>query len=314
MKIKVALDWTPNTLHAGLLLAEANHYFGDELEVEFVSPAEDNYSATPAQKLAKKEVHIAIAPAESVISYNTLGDKSVSLVAIATMFQADTSAIVTLQESGIERPAQLEGKNIGSYGARFEDDIVRQLIIKDGGTGTFHAKNPDKLDMWQNLTNRSIDAAWIFLPWEGIRARQEGIAFNAFQLKDYGIPYGYSPLLITHQDFIREQNDVLRAFLKAVEEGWRHVYDNPKKAAVQLKKYINQADFEDEDMLTQSLEMLKPVLFNSDSQWGFMEGYHWVDFVEWMVAHQVLKDHKGIPMNQGQIDSSMLYTNDFFKM
>ena len=44
------------------------------------------------------------------------------------------------------------------------------------------------------------DATWVFMGWEGVEARRRGIQLNAFRLADYGVPYGYSPLLITHPD------------------------------------------------------------------------------------------------------------------
>ncbi len=40
--------------------------------------------------------------------------------AVAALLQEDTSAIVTLKSSGIDRPKDLEGKRYASYGARFE--------------------------------------------------------------------------------------------------------------------------------------------------------------------------------------------------
>lgn len=315
MKLKVGLDRTPNTLHAGLLLAEVKGYFKDhDLEVEMLSPAEDHYAVTPAKKLAQKQVHLAIGPSENVISYNTLGDKSASLVAIAAMLQQDTGAITTLKDSGVERPSQLDGKTIGSYGARFENDIVRQLIIQDGGRGNFIVKKPEKLEMWHSLINRTIDAAWIFLPWEGVKAEyEENVKLNTFQLRDFNIPYGYSPLLITHQDFIQDENQALKAFLIATERGWRDVYDNPEKAAKLLSEHTKYPDFREKAIVRKSLEMIAPALFNDNDQWGFMEGYHWIDFVDWMIKCQILKDSDGVPMNHGQIDTSMLYTNEFFK-
>ncbi len=40
--------------------------------------------------------------------------------AVAAVFQEDTSAIVTLKESGIERPRELDGKRYATYGAKYE--------------------------------------------------------------------------------------------------------------------------------------------------------------------------------------------------
>jgi ABC-type nitrate/sulfonate/bicarbonate transport system substrate-binding protein len=54
-----------------------------------------------------------------VISYHTWpnGDKP-KIVAVAALLQSNQSAIVTLQSSGIDRPAKLDGKTYASYAAR----------------------------------------------------------------------------------------------------------------------------------------------------------------------------------------------------
>lgn len=39
--------------------------------------------------------------------------------AVAALLQTDTSAVVTLKSSGIDRPSKLDGKTYASYGARY---------------------------------------------------------------------------------------------------------------------------------------------------------------------------------------------------
>ncbi len=41
------------------------------------------------------------------------------LQAVATLLEDDTSAIVTLKSSGLDRPSQLDGKIYASYAARW---------------------------------------------------------------------------------------------------------------------------------------------------------------------------------------------------
>ena len=43
----------------------------------------------------------------------------VCVQAVAALLQTDTSAIVTLASSGLDRPKKLDGKVYGSYGARY---------------------------------------------------------------------------------------------------------------------------------------------------------------------------------------------------
>jgi NitT/TauT family transport system substrate-binding protein len=312
--MKLTLDWTPNTLHAGYFVAEAEGYFKDnQLDVTFVTPEEDNYATTPAKKLADRQVHVAVAPSESVISFNTLPD-AVPLVAIAAVLQKDASAIVTRSDSGITRPAQLDGKTFASYQARFEDDIVRRLVQADGGQGNLVISNPNKLEMWRTVAEGTADATWVFLPWEGPKAHCEApVTFNAFRLSDYHIPYGYSPLLVTYEELIEQEPELLRAFVQAIEKGWRFVNDHPSRTADVLCDYIRHPDFRNRGMIRESLNLLQPAILGDDDRWGFMDGIRWLAWVEWMMNTEVLKDTSGIPINFRQIDTSMFYTNDFFK-
>lgn len=64
----VALDWTPNTNHAGLALAATKGWFADAgLDVKLLSPHADGYEATPASHLVNGSAHFACVPSESVI-------------------------------------------------------------------------------------------------------------------------------------------------------------------------------------------------------------------------------------------------------
>ncbi|MFN7118203.1 MAG: ABC transporter substrate-binding protein, partial [Saprospiraceae bacterium] len=183
-RIRLALDWTPNTIHTGFYVAAQKGWYENVgLELVFSSPDEDNYTLSPARKVAEGLADLAIAPSESVISFQTK-ENSVPLLAIAAVLAKDASAIVTLQQSGIERPAQLDSKTYASYNARFEDHIVRQMVINDGGTGDFNLIYPERLGIWNTLLSGAADATWIFLPWEGVEARLKGVELNAFQLSE----------------------------------------------------------------------------------------------------------------------------------
>ena len=61
----------------------------------------------PAQRVTQGRADLALTPSESVISYQING---VPLVAVATLLARDARTIATLQQSGIERPQQLDGK------------------------------------------------------------------------------------------------------------------------------------------------------------------------------------------------------------
>lgn len=47
------------------------------------------------------------------------------------------------------------------------------------------------------------DATWVFMGWEGVEAKRKDVELNTFKLEDFGVAYGYSPVLVTHPDIIR---------------------------------------------------------------------------------------------------------------
>lgn len=307
--IRLALDWTPNTNHTGFYVAIANGYYHDAgLTVAITTPEADKYKSTPARRLAQGEVDLAIVPSESVVSFHTT-TPSVQLVAIAAVLARDASAIVTLQQSGIERPAQLDGKVYGSYGARFEDDLVRQIIRNDGGRGVIATHKPTRLNLWQSLLTNEIDATWIFLPWEGVQADLDDVKLNRFLLDDYEIPYGYSPVLTTRQDLIDQKPDVLQRFIEATGAGFRFAVEQPDEAARLLIETTKHPTLSDHGFVELSQQTVAGYYLDTAGHWGKMRREVWVQFVNYLIRHRMIVSREGeIVM---QLDSNALFTNQF---
>ena len=53
------------------------------------------------------------------------------------------------------------------------------------------------------LLQGKADATWIFSGWEGVEARRRGVELNSFRCGDYGISYGYAPVLVARADTLR---------------------------------------------------------------------------------------------------------------
>ena len=306
--MKVALDWTPNTNHTGIYVARAKGYY-DEADVDLTvhSPADDDYETTPAKRVAQGEATVGIAPSESAISYHTHPDYP-SLTAVAAVCQRDTSAIVTLASSGIDRPKKLDKKTYASYDARFEDHIVRQLIRNDGGAGDLEIITPPKLGIPNTLLEGVADATWVFMPWEGVQAERDGIELNAFALDDYGVPYGYTPVMLARPAVA--DTDELAGFLDATRRGYEFAADNPEEAASLLGETADGPGLDDREFLVESQRRLSGA-YCVDGEWGRMRGERWARFVEWLADESLLRTLDGDHMAAEEIDVDALYTNTF---
>ena len=311
--IDLALDWTPNTNHTGFYVAKSEGYYADRgVDVTIRSPADDEYETTPAKRVATGESTLAIAPSESVISYQTHPDYP-SLTAVAAVCQEDKSAIVTLEAGGVDRPAKLDGNRYASYDARFEDHIVRQLVRNDGGDGDIEITTPPKLGIWNTLLEGDADATWVFMPWEGVMADRDGIGLNAFYLDEYDVPYGYTPLLLARPETIEDDADLLADFLAATAEGYRFAVDAPDEAADILREEATGMDTDDPEFLRESQREIADAYLTADGEWGVMDHSRWDAFVDWLAANEILTTVDGEPIPASDLDTAALYTNDLLE-
>ena len=291
--LRIALDWTPNTNHAPILVALAHdHYKANNLDVQLLSPATDDYDTTPATKLARGEVEIAVCPSESIISHR-YSSHPAPLKAVATLLAKDASAIAVLKSSGITRPRELDGKRYASYGARFEDATVRALVKADGGRGDFEIVNPPKLGIWGALMEGKADATWIFPAWEGVEARQKGVEVRCFSLEEHGVPYGYSPVVAVNEEWLEQEGreNVLSRFVAATRRGADDVVEDSDETMRVVEGYV---DVSEKALVRQSLcVLLEGGCFGRRGSWGRMDAGRCAAWVDWLRKEGLLKHRDG---------------------
>jgi ABC-type nitrate/sulfonate/bicarbonate transport system substrate-binding protein len=299
--LKIALDWTPNVNHIGILVAkDLGFYHNHQVDVEISNPFNDNYALTPGKKLELDLADFAIAPFETVISLNNKANV-VDAIAIYALLQEDLSCIASLKTSNFKRPRHLDSKTYASYKARYEDTIVKQMIKNDGGLGEINIIYPDKLGIWNTLLEGNADATWIFDNWEGIEADAKGIALQKFVMDDYAIPYGYSPCIIAKKSAIENEQNDYRSFVKATQEGYRFAQQNPTQSIKVLESYVTDYD-KSNVPLEEALKATSP-FFSRYGCYGFMQPERVRLFLEWLVRFN-LEDQKILHQH--------LYTNGLF--
>lgn len=300
--LRVALDWTPNTLHTGLYAAEHLSLFARAGLAVTLLPPDPSYSTTPARLVASGAADLAICPSESCIAYAHSGGPT-RLQAIYAILAHDASAIVS---KTLSRPRELAagGRKYGSYGARYEDDIVRAMIEADGGSAgemqVVGEKEVGKLDLFTAVRagDGRVDATWVFLPWEGLEADMAGERLaGVWRMEEYGVPYGPSPVIARDAAAGRVSDEALRAFVGAVRQGYAWARERPEEAALLLDGQCNPA--REPAFLVRSQKVINAFYGN-----GRMEDGRWEKWVEWLRGRGLLGD--------GKVEAKSLYTNEFF--
>lgn len=302
IKLKLALDWTPNVNHIGFLIAkELGFYSQQGIDLEILNPKDDNYQLTPGKKLELDIADFAIAPFETVISLNNKANQ-VQAMAIYAILQKDVSCIVTLKSSNITSPKMLDGKSYASYKARYEDHIVKEMIKNDEGEGDLDIMYPEKLGIWNTLLTGSADSTWIFDNWEGIEASSKGIELNKFTMAEFNIPYGYSPVVLTKKENITKHNAVYSNFVKATKQGFLHTKNNLTESVTILERYVTAHDLNHIN-LEKSLSFSIPFL-GDESNCGLIKQERVTRFIQW-ITDRGLEDKAVLEQT--------LFTNELFK-
>ena len=279
-EFKLALDWTPNINHIGFIVGkEKGFYENYNINLNIQSPADDNYKNSPAKKIELGIADFGLCPTESVLSFRTKNNPF-NLFAIGTIFQEDVSAIVVSKDSPVKRPKDLDGRSYASYGARYEDQIVKQLIKNDGGKGDIKISYPKRLGVWNTMKNNLYDSTWIFMNWEGI----ENPNLNFFRLKDYNIPYSYSPLIVASEKLINRSRPGINDFLKATKQGYIYSMNNIQESTEILYNYLPNSD----KMINiiESLKFSIPYFGNSKS-FGKISKDVFQKFFKWLELNEI---------------------------
>lgn len=278
-ELTLALDWTPNINHIGFYVAKEKGFYKEKnIDLEILEPSMDNYATTPAKKVELGIANFALCPTESIFSYRTKA-KPFDLIAVAAVLQYDLSAIVIKNNENINSPKDLDGKTYASYKARYEDAIVKQMIRNDGGKGDIIVEYPEKLGIWETVVKGAYDATWIFMNWEGVEAQAKNIPLHYFKMRDYDIPYAYSPVIAASQTLAKTQAATYRDFLAATKKGFLFCQSYPKEAVAILEKYVPETDkhIDLEKALAASL-----AAFGDEHTWGKMDKDNIKVFLNWL--------------------------------
>ena len=227
-KLTVALDWTPNTNHVGLYVAQAKGWFDEAgLDVEIL-PYTDTSSGT---LVATGVAQFGILSAVGFHSQRAMG---ADMTAVMAVVQHETGRLVFNGErDDIQRPADLDGMTYAGFGSAWENALISSIIRHDGGEGTFDTVTLGT-SAYEALANGSVDFTLEVSTWEGVNSELLGRPQRAFSYADYGVPDQHTTFLGGNSTWLASNKETAGAFVKAAQRGYAFAADNPEEAADML--------------------------------------------------------------------------------
>jgi len=307
--VSIALDYTPNTNHTGIYVAQQKGWYQQQGLNLTILPYSQN--AAPEALVASGKADFAISYEENVTTARVSGQ---DLVSIAAIIQQNTSGLAVRADSGITSPAQLAGKTYGAFGDPFEPYVISDVINCAGGTVTpDQIKNNSPIisdDGLASLQTHKIDYVWIFYGWEGIEFQRHGLKFNYFPISSYCVPDYYTPVIITSGAFIRSHPDLVRKFMAATAQGFNYAIAHPDDAANILINAVPPGTFDDTGLVTQSQEYLSKQYALDAPKWGYQTYDKWHNFPHFLFQTGKLADANG-NIVATEPDEHQFFTNDY---
>lgn len=295
--ITFVLDWTPNTNHTGLYVAQEKGYFEEEgLAVKIVQPPEDGAEVLVASGKADFGVSFQDSMAPALV-----GEDALPITAVASIIQHNTSGIISRKGEGMDRPKGMEGHSYATWNGPIELATLEQVVEKDGGDfGKVDLIPNTVTDEVSALKSKMVDSIWIFYAWAGVKTELENLETDYFAFADIDPVFDYyTPVIITGNKFLQEKPDTAKAFLNALTKGYEFAMEHPEEAAEILCNAVEGLDKE----LVEASQIYLADQYQADAEkWGHIDPTRWNQFYNWLNEKDLVETD--IPENTG-------FSNDY---
>ena len=295
-KVSIVLDWTPNTNHTGLYVAQKMGYYGEAgLEVQSLPAPEGGSSALVAAGGADFGID-----AQDTLAPAFVGEDALPVTAVAALIQHNTSGIISLASDNIQSPKDLEGKTYATWENPVEQAVIKSLMEADGGDFSKLNLVPSTVSDVITALNTNIDTVWIFYAWDGVATELKGYDTNFMDFAKLNTTFDYyTPIIIANNDFLAENPDTAKAFLAATAKGYEYAIENPDAAADIL---LEAAPELDPEIVKASQEWLADQYIADAEKWGYIDPARWDGFYTWLTENNLV---------DGELPAGTGYSNDY---
>jgi putative hydroxymethylpyrimidine transport system substrate-binding protein len=285
-RVDLVLDYLPNADHAGIYAAiDKGEFRQAALDVKLRTPSDPS---APLKLLASGKADLAVSYEPELLLARAKGAK---LVSIGALVQRPLTSIISLGgRNAIRRPAELEGKKVGTAGIPYQDAYL-QTILQDAGADPARVKPVDVgFNLVPALLTKRVDATLgMFWNVEGVQLRRQDKEPVILRMDQVGVPTYNELVIVAREADVRSRGPVLRRFMRALARGHEQLRKNVDsgvdalvKANPDLKAGLQRAQ----------VEATLPAFFPRDKTkpFGYQRGKDWQRYTQWLQEHKVIDD------------------------
>jgi putative hydroxymethylpyrimidine transport system substrate-binding protein len=225
----LVLDFIPNAAHTGIYAARRQGYYRDAgIDLTVRQPGE----STDAPKLlAAGRTDFAI------LDIHDLGiarERGLDVVGLMPIVQRPLAAVIATADSGVHRPRQLEGREVGVTGLPSDEAVVDSEVSADGGDPAKVKRVTIGFNAVSSLAAEKVAAATGFWNAEGVALQRQGVPIRIFKVDEYGAPPYPELVLVASRLTIERKPELVRAMVEATKRGYAFAVARPGRALADL--------------------------------------------------------------------------------
>ena len=270
--ISLALDWYPNSNHAGIYYGIDNGYFEEnDINVDVYTPSDP---ASILQTVASGRDEFGISYQPDLLLARSEG---IPVVAVHSIVKTPLNSIMTLGDSGIDNPSKLKNKTIGYPGIPLNIGILSSILEEQSLTIDDVELVDVGFDLVPALLSERVDAViGAFWSHESILIELEGREVNILKFEEWGIPKYHELVLVTSEEYLKNNEEIVEKFVDAFSKGYEKSIENNVESMEALIAAFPEVNVELE---TQGIKLLSPLWQESFDSDGMD---NWNKFGDWM--------------------------------
>jgi len=225
--LSVALDFTPNAVHAPIYAAVGRSLDRREgVRMRIVAPGS---SPDSLKSVLTGRADVGVL---DIHDFGLALTRGRDLVAVGALVERPLAAIIT--RASIRRPRDLEGHRVGVSGLPSDPAVLRAVMSNDGGRLSRVKQVTIGFAAVQSLSSGRIDGVPAFWNAEGVALRRRNVPIREFRVDDYGAPRYPEVVLVVTRATIDERGSAVRAAVRAINAGMAEVRADPATAAAEI--------------------------------------------------------------------------------
>ncbi len=280
---------SPAMSYAGIYAAQTQGYFDDEqlvLQTLYTDEDETLRGQDMVDLVVGGQADFAFAGADRLLTARQAGQPVVAIMAIS---QRDPSAVLSLSESGIERPDDLIGKKIMAWNSESIFRLFAAQVGLDISQLTLvPAGDVDLRGGISMFLTGQVDAVVANAVEVEPPLRALGLEYNVLYFYEYGVAM-YPNLIFTTETMLRDHPATVQHFVNAVLRGTQYAIENPDTLAEWFgETYAKQLGTGRAASQVEVMRGLVPLINPPDSNIGMMTDATWQFVYDAMVEAELL--------------------------